>query len=241
MLQLIPVIVEQLKTGSVTPQEEGVLKSIFGDLWSVIVDEALRAADDPVHPLLDILLQSNEVKHNKRDIAYENDVAQNTVALQQQMSPSDQLLHRTWAIVSRSMLERNANEMTQKTEQRRKRKEKKMRKMKNRRKQFVPSSSFDFLEPTNEVNIPEVTLPRHKRISRRNKRSFHITRSDDLSRMKALVNYLNAHEDDNDSSEEMSFGYTENYHKKPTYNNHPSIYELFHLAEQHRRRRQNKF
>ncbi|XP_063708805.1 putative leucine-rich repeat-containing protein DDB_G0290503 [Culicoides brevitarsis] len=250
VLQLIPVIIEQLKQGSVTPQEEGVLKSIFGDLWSIIVDEASRSEDVPIHPLLDILLKSNEVKHNKRDVSYENDVAQNTVDLKERnMSPSDQLLHRTWSIVSRSMLQKNEKKVEKAQRKIKQRKERKMRKMRNRRKQFSRVSSTDLLEPTNEVFAPAANFaPRHKRISRRHKRSFHITRSDDLSRMKALVNYLNAHEDDNNeddddgSSEEVSFGYTDGMesYKKPTYN-HPSIYELFHLAEQHRRRRQNKF
>lgn len=243
---MIPVIVEQLKQGSVTEEEEDVLKSIFGDLWSVIVDEAGRASDDPVHPLLDILLQSNEVKHNKRDVTYENDVERNTVGLKERkMSPSDQLLHRTWSIVSRSMLEKNENELEEAEKIAKKRK---MRKMKSKRK-FIPSS-FDLLDPSNDVTPEMNESPRYKRISprRRNKRSFHITKSDDLTKMKALVNYLNAHEDEDDadntasSEENIDFGYFDGLksyrHKKsPTYN-HPSIYELFHLADQHRRRRQ---
>lgn len=250
VLQLIPVIVEQLKQGSITDQEEDVLKSIFGDLWSVIVDEASRATDDPVHPLLDILLQSNEVKHNKRDISYSNDIEKNTIGLKEsKMSPSDQLLHRTWSIVSRSMLEKNENELEKSERQEKQKVARKFRKMKSRRKPTFAPSPFDLLEPTNEVTSEVNSVPRFKRISpnshRRHKRSFHITRSDDLTQMKAFVNYLNAHEDDNDnasSEENIDFGYFDglkSYHKKPTYN-HPSIYELFHLADQHRRRRQNK-
>lgn len=251
VLQLIPVIVDQLKQGSVSPQEEDVLKSIFGDLWLVIVDEAARSSDDSVHPLLDILLQSNEVKQNKRNIEYENDVDQNTVGLKERMSPSDQLLHRTWSIVSRSMLEKNEGELERSDRKLNQKKPRKMRKMKSRRKDSYIPSSLDLLHPSNEV-MPDVDsmAPRYKRIStgrsRRPKRSFHITRSDDLRKMKALVNYLNAHEDDNNddgsSEENVDFGYFDgikSYHKRPTYN-HPSIYELFHLADQHRRRRQNR-
>lgn len=248
---MIPVIVEQLKQGSVTAQEEDVLKSIFGDLWSVIVDEAARSSNDPAHPLLDILLQSKEIKNNKRDITYLNDVDQNTVGLKESpMSPSDQLLHRTWSIVSRSMLENNENEIEKSEKKVKQMTTRKIRKMKSRRKSSYVPSTFDDLIPHNEV-IPEVNkAPRYKRISaglpRRHKRSFHITLSDDLTKMKALVNYLNAHEDDNNddasSEENIAFGYFDgikSYHKRPTYN-HPSIYELFHLADQHRRRRQNK-
>lgn len=242
VLQLIPVIVDQLKQGSVTEQEEDVLKSIFGDLWSVIVDEANRSSDDPVHPLLDILLQSNEVKHNKRDSPYENDVEQNSVGLtNQNLSPSDQLLHRTWSIVSRSMLEKNELEIEKKSEK---------RKTHKKQRKTTPLSPIDHFETD---QIPKVSSLRSKRISkdspRRHKRSFHITKSDDLTQMKALVNYLNAHEDDNDeasSEENIDFSYFDQMksyrrrpYKKPTYN-HPSIYELFHLADQHRRRRQNK-
>lgn len=234
VLQLIPIIVEQLRQGSVTEHEKDVLKSIFGELWSVVSAEAERKESDPVNSLLQVLYDSNEMKSNKRNSRFSNDVELNTIELKKskstssKLSPADQLLHRIWSITSESILKQNNAE-----------KEARYKMNKNQRKKLRRGPT-NFKTDFEIDTFPEKPNRRYKRISTHNrkKRSFHITKSDDLAEMKALVKYLNA-QDNNDTSEEnIDFDFLGNSEiTKPKSKSMPSIYELFYLAEKHRRRR----
>lgn len=83
MIQLIPVIIEQLRLDRVSTAEEKSLESIFGNLWSLIKDEAARDinGDEPMNPMLRTILNSEEVRLSKRDISAQigNDIYKNSL------------------------------------------------------------------------------------------------------------------------------------------------------------------
>jgi len=85
VIQLIPVIIAQLKAGHVSEGERVALEQIFGDLWELIVAEAKRVEgggqDNEMNPLLKTILESEEVRLAKRDITKQigNDIYKNSI------------------------------------------------------------------------------------------------------------------------------------------------------------------
>lgn len=87
MVQLIPVIIRQLQRGRVPVPIQATLRKVFGNLWKLIVDEALRrrqktAAKDmktlfttPMNPILRSIIRA---QREYRPVT--NDIHHNTVA-----------------------------------------------------------------------------------------------------------------------------------------------------------------
>lgn len=87
MVQLIPVIIRQLQRGRIPVNVQATLRKVFGTLWKLIVDEALRrrhknAAKDmksafptPMNPVLRSIIRA---QRDYRPIT--NDIYHNTVA-----------------------------------------------------------------------------------------------------------------------------------------------------------------
>lgn len=85
---------------------------------------------------------------------------------------------------------------------------------------------------------------KRRAISRRVKRSFHVTRDSDLLAMKAFVNFLNSSANENDddggvADDEQNSDYDFSTQTQSTDSN-PSVYELFELALMHSRRRRKQ-
>lgn len=88
MVQLIPVIIRQLQRGRVPDTVQATLRKVFGNLWKLIVDEALRrrqknAAKDmksafmtPMNPVLRSIIRSQREYRPVTNDIYHNTVAQ---------------------------------------------------------------------------------------------------------------------------------------------------------------------
>lgn len=81
VIQLIPVIIEQLRDGYVTDKEQIALQEIFGDLWPLLVEESKRVEGDEMNTLLRTIIESEEVRLAKRDITRQigNDIYKNSL------------------------------------------------------------------------------------------------------------------------------------------------------------------
>lgn len=163
-----------------------------------MVTEAMRGEDEKMNPLLRTLLESEEVRLAKRDIAAQigNDVYKNSLRRvyrggdvstpyisldddRKLLSPSERLLNMVAAIVHKS----NAAEKTQQT--------KKLRHAKKTRKQATRR---------NPLGIVTVQKPKRRFVDRilsvnRMKRSL-IKLGTDLTDMKALLDHVNHEHDD---------------------------------------------
>ncbi|KAG5676272.1 hypothetical protein PVAND_006120 [Polypedilum vanderplanki] len=218
VIQLIPIIIEQLRQNHVTENEKSSLEKIFGDsLWSLMLTEALRNQDaDEMNPLLRTILSSEEVRLAKRDIQAQigNDIYKNSLRRiyrgkvpshglkpkrkipyisfdddRKLLSPSERLLNMIAAIVHKSnVMEKEKAD----AEARLKEKRKYARKNFGKKKQL-------------EKKIPlGIVVPRQRYVDRilstnRMKRSI-IKFGTDLADMKALLDQVNNQE--NDSNEE---------------------------------------
>lgn len=207
VIQLIPVIIEQLRQGHVTEMEQETLSKIFGDLWPVMVTEAERSKDNEMNPLLRTILDSEEVRHTKRDIAKQigNDIYKNSVrrvyrgdnsddsvkaqrpyiAMDDErrlLSPSERLLRMVAAIVHKA----NAMERT-------------ARKIKQQRKKMIRKQQ----RKTNANPLGILTVegqPKRRFVDKifgmnRIKRSL-IRLSTDLTDMRTFVDQINHSESD---------------------------------------------
>jgi hypothetical protein len=212
VVQLIPVIIEQLRQGHVTDDEKLALEKIFGDLWQVILDEAKRQKNDEMNPLLRTILQSEEVKLTKRDIKQQidNDIYKNSIrrvyrgddsktqrpyiAMDDErriLSPSERLLRMIAAIVHKTnAMERTAKKIKQ---QKKKilRKQMKMKKEKN---------------PKNPLGIITIDPPKQKFIDKifgmnRIKRSL-VQLNTDLTDMRAFIDQINQSDEDYEEDEQ---------------------------------------
>lgn len=88
MVQLIPVIIRQLHRGRIPARVQATLCKVFGNLWKLIVDEALRrrqknAAKDmktafttPMNPVLRSIIRAQRAYRPVMNDIYHNTVAQ---------------------------------------------------------------------------------------------------------------------------------------------------------------------
>lgn len=212
VIQLIPVIIEQLKEGHVSGSEQAALEKIFGDLWPMLVAEAKRVEGEEMNSVLKALLQSEEVRFAKRDISKQigNDIYKNSVRRvyrgdndnvekpyisldddRKMLSPSQRLLNMVAAIVYKANLMAKSSAKLR-HEQRRKNLRRKNKKQKN------------------PLGIVTVEKRRQRFADRllginRMKRSL-IKFSSDLVDMKSLlekVNHANSFEKNEDENEEI--------------------------------------
>lgn len=81
IIQLIPVIIEQLRRQHVSESEQLVLEKVFGDLWPILIAEASRKDDEEMNPVLRTIIESEEVRLAKRDIKKQigNDIYKNSI------------------------------------------------------------------------------------------------------------------------------------------------------------------
>lgn len=213
VIQLIPIIIQQLKQGGITKSEKISLEKIFGDsLWSLIIAEASRNSDSEMNPLLKTILNSEEVRLAKRDITSQigNDIYKNSLRRvyrgglkssgdnspkpyisldddRKLLSPSERLLNMIAAIIHKSTL------MEKKTSKLRhnKRYLRKMKALNGRKKE----------NPLGIVTI-EQKPPRQRYVDRilginRMKRSL-IKIGTDLDDMKTLLDQVNHESDSNE-------------------------------------------
>lgn len=209
-----------MKQGVVTDMEKATLSQIFGDLWSIIVDETNRKAGDEISPVLKALLQSREMRLSKREIRneYQNDIQGNSVnlvrtpdiedgplriqlSLNEFLPPSQRLMRAAALLIQRSYMEDNAMRINRR------------RKNKNRRRKSNKS---------------------RKNGSRRRHLNLH-------DRIRRSVDWFGIDDIYDDSNEEETM-------QNDFYNNHgdgndyddPSIIELLEVAERHHLRRQRE-
>jgi hypothetical protein len=128
ILQLIPLIIEQLKCNQVTPADQEMLEQTFGDLWPLMADEATRKTNEPMNVLLKSLLLSKEVRFAKRDItkSITNDVRNNEIQQvyqpvarskmrivfdEQKQSPAERILKMAAAIIHKFEVQKEHRRM----------------------------------------------------------------------------------------------------------------------------------
>lgn len=219
VIQLIPIIIAQLRQGHVTANEKNSLEKVFGSaLWSLIEEESARKGDDEMNPLLKTIVNSEEVRLAKRDIQAQigNDIYKNSLRRvyrgknpkhgvksrrnsptpyisldddRKLLSPSERLLNMIAAIVHKS----NAMAME---------KERTAAKMRLKKKQYLRRKAKE-----GRKNSPlGIAMPRQRYVDRilnlnRMKRSI-IKFGTDLEDMKALLFDQVEHEEDKDEEEE---------------------------------------
>lgn len=112
ILQLVPVIIQQLKLGHVTEMEENTLSIIFGSLWEIIKEESLRSEDAEMNPVLAALLQSREIRLAKREINFQK-ITRNAVNLPSlpvadkfDVSPAQRILQKAAALIQRYYIDK---------------------------------------------------------------------------------------------------------------------------------------
>lgn len=210
VIQLIPVIIEQLRANRVTSNEAKALENIFGNLWPLMVSEAERDVNgfEKMNPLLRTILNSEEVRLAKRDITAQigNDIYKNSLRRvyrgdagkspkpyisldddRKLLSPSERLLNMVAAIVHKSNVAEKAQA-------------KKMRASRKKKQQRRPKKS------QNPLGIVTIEKPKQRYVDRilsinRMKRSL-IKFESDLADMKALLEHVN-HENDLVDDEEV--------------------------------------
>lgn len=253
VVQLIPVIIEQLKLGAVTPEESTTLASIFGDLWEFIVEESKRNPSEEMNPLLKTLLQSEEVRLMKREIKKEfgNDIQKNSVRKiyrgnaqrasktyipmdddKTLLSPSEQVMKMVAAIIHKANLEKKIAKANKQQTQRKSRQQ-------------------------NPLGIVTVRKPHKRHLRRHNKKESMnrikrelVSLRVSMQEMMALLaqqTLENESEEDyqNDESYEEYYpmenaNYEENPYQHTLQDDYEdgSVYELIQIAETHRLRRQ---
>jgi hypothetical protein len=205
VIQLIPVIIAQLKQGHVSKVEQVALERIFGDLWPLLISEASRAKGEEMNPLLKTILESEEVRLAKRDITKQigNDIYKNSLRRvyrgenenapkpyisldddRKPLSPTERLLKMVAVIVHKA----NAADKSQ-AKLRRKQKRKNLRK-----------------KEKNPLGIVTVEKPRQRLMDRifsinRVKRSI-VKFTTDLEEMKSLLDQVNRASDENEEDED---------------------------------------
>lgn len=233
VIQLIPVIIEQLRKGYVSESEQEALEKVFGDLWPLLVVESKRIEGEEMNSLLKTIIQSEEVRLAKRDITRQigNDIYKNSIRRvyrggneksskpyisldddRKPLSPSERLLKMVAVIVHKANVMKKSQAIM-----REKQKKKNMRKK----------------NPKNPLGIVTVEKPRRRFTDRifsinRIKRNI-IKFTSDFSDMKALLEQINqennSEEDENDhernerSSEEQyvddEYFYDDDYQMHP--------------------------
>jgi hypothetical protein len=259
IIQLVPVIISQLREDNVSKDEQVALEKIFGALWPLLVAESKRVEGEEMNPLLKTIIQSEEVRLAKRDITQQigNDIYKNSIrrvyrgddekaakpyiALDDDrklLSPSERLLNMVAAIVHKA----NKSEAKQKRKFQRKKAEK------------------------NPLGIVTVQKPRQRFMDRifginRMKRSI-IRFDSDLAEMKSLLDRVNQsneseeveEDESNDDYMDDDYYYDDDYQMSPPdltqFNFQPrnyfddyengSVNEFIQLAKQRDRREEGK-
>jgi hypothetical protein len=224
ILQLIPRIIEQLRHDQVTPADRITLEQIFGDLWPLITDEAVRKSDEePMNALLKPLLMSNEVRLAKRDIVrsltndfYSNDVqrvyqpaARSKMRIMfddPSLSPAERVLKMAAAVIHKYEVQRVARRTKQRP---RSPKLQQMSRqafqdlvpsaMRVKREHGIRSKIMQLIEDIREA-LDEQRKQQQRQDSRREKRFSVVqeTEKPTLKFMMALVNELNQSEEDDE-------------------------------------------
>lgn len=268
VIRLIPVIIEQLRLGRVTAGETSALEKVFGNLWPLMVSEGERDVGglEPMNPLLRTVLNSEEVRLAKRDIAAQigNDIYKNSLRRvyrgeteskspkpyisldddRKLLSPSERLLNMVAAIVHKS----NVAEKTR---------AKKVRQARKKKQQRRPKKN------QNPFGIVTVQKPKQRYVDRilsinRVKRSI-IRFESDLEDMKAFLEHVN-HENESEDGETSTEDYMDDiddydyqqlstpeslldnwYSSRGVYDDYEdgSVNEFINLARQRDRREKN--
>lgn len=77
-LQMIPVVIKELKAHKLSDFDKKLLHTTYGDLWFLILKESTRSSMEDINPLLKSLIQAHEFPNN-RPIKSLNDIETNTV------------------------------------------------------------------------------------------------------------------------------------------------------------------
>lgn len=199
VIQLIPVIIEQLRLGHVSESEKESLEKVFGDLWSLMVTEAKRSDDDEMNPILKTIIKSEEVRLGKRDITkqIDNDIYKNSIRRvyrgdpkrsaapyisfddeRKLLSPKQRILNIAAAIIHKENLKEMSKAKLKKTPK---------RKNERRRNEKNPLGIVTLRKRNRKPYIERVFN------MNRMKRSL-ISLGRDLLDMKAIVNQVNQYE-----------------------------------------------
>lgn len=89
LLQLIPATIKQLRHDLLSAEERRSLHNIFGEMWTLMVEDSRRKRSEPRDAVLSVLLNSREVRLGKKDInqKFQNDIEGNSV--QKVYKPAD--------------------------------------------------------------------------------------------------------------------------------------------------------
>jgi hypothetical protein len=219
-----------LRQDRVTPAERATLEQIFGDLWPLITEEAVRNRDEePMNALLKSLLMSNEVRLAKRDIVrsltndyYSNDVQRvyqpaarskmRIVFDDPSLSPAERVLKMAAAVIHKYEVKRVARRTKQRP---RSPKFQKMSRqafqdlvpsaMRVKREHGIRSKIMHLIEDIREA-LEEQRKERQSQESRRDKRFSVVQEAEKptLKFMKALVNELNQSEEEEEDATDYS-------------------------------------
>ncbi|KAL7043036.1 hypothetical protein ACKWTF_001369 [Chironomus riparius] len=207
-IQLIPIIITQLKSNELTDDEKSSFEKIFGNsLWSLMVDEASRTNDVEMNPLLKTIMSSEEVSLAKRDIEnnFGNDIYKNSLrrvyrgsnysGLKSQkpyisldddkkvLSPSERLLNMIAAIVHKS----NVMEKSRQKAEREAKLKHKQKMLRKKNKKSMESNPLGIIKPRQRYVDRILGINRMKRSI--------IKFGTDLQDMKAFLDHVNEDSD----------------------------------------------
>lgn len=75
IIQLIPLIIDQIKLNRITKPEYQILRHVFGSLFHLIVEESHRRTNEPMNPVLQSLLSAQKYRVHR----FTNDIHKNTM------------------------------------------------------------------------------------------------------------------------------------------------------------------
>lgn len=205
-----------MKLGQVSDEEKLALKKIFGDLWSIIIEEVNRNIDeDPeMNSVLKALLQSEGMKVSKREIQ------QRHLVINSDLSPAQRIMRAAVVMLNKFYATKNGDKKKTLPIRWGLRRRKGIRKMARK----------------NQNDISELMAARSgpivMRVKRQNSDQDYY---DDDFEYYDDEGVASDDEDDND----ISFGINSRQYLSNDYDD-PSINELIALAEKHRMRRQRE-
>lgn len=241
VLQLIPVIIKQLKENAMAASDQQILTVIFGDLWQLIDEEATRPRNEPINPVLKALLHAQELHWNRRQMRqsqFHNDFEHNTVdkivrkghfkrtdkipkslakvKTLDHIAPSQRLLKVAALLIHKTIM-RKQNQVQKKNtgvEE-----PNSIRKLRIHKKQLANGDFGKDVEPVLEVQLETVAASQGSRRSRQ-KRHIQYAEDEDDSINEVEMNALRSlimPEDADDSEEGYFEDYDNNDGGKPTY------------------------
>lgn len=75
IIQLIPLIIDQIKLNRISKPEYQILRHVFGSLFHLIVEESHRRSNEPMNPVLKSLLSAQKYRVQR----FTNDIHKNTM------------------------------------------------------------------------------------------------------------------------------------------------------------------